>query len=483
MRTVRTRIIATVGPACEAPSALVDVIRAGADVMRINASHVLPDEIAPWVRRIRSAAKTAGRTIAALVDLPGTKIRVGDLGPEGGVELATGDRIRVVRGRRGGGRDRLPVDPLPWLSRLTPGTRVLLADGQLELKVVGGDPRGLDAIVTVGGRLLAGKGVHVPGARFPTRVPTAEDLTLLEAAVAADADAIALSFVRDAADVDRARAHLDRLGRPDLPLVAKIEREDAVEAIDEILERANVAIVARGDLGVDVGPERVPSLQRRILAAARRHGRPAYVATEMLESMIERSRPTRAEASDVAGAVFDGADGVMLSAETAIGRHPALAVRTMDRILAAAEGDPHAPYADTPGFVPPDRSAGRPDRQVVRAAVGLAAAVGAAAIVVLTREGASAFRLSKERPRTPIVAYAPRDAVMRRLSLAWGVVARRLPGGRTSDARIDAVAERLRRDEGLASDATVVVVMGGPTDPAGTTTSIKLLRLDDRPRS
>jgi pyruvate kinase len=477
MRHVRTKILATVGPACASPEILAELIEAGADVFRINGAHVPLEEIAPWVRRIRRAARSAGRTVATLVDVPGTKIRVGRFAGGPGIDLVEGTRVRVVRGRTGGSPERIPVDPMPWLDLLERGARILLADGQIELvaqRVVDGE---VEAEVVTGGRLLAGKGADFPGARLPTRVPTARDRALIEAAVAGDADAIALSFVRNGADIARARRVIERAGRPDLAVVAKIEREDALEDLDDILVRSNMAIVARGDLGVDVGPERVPSLQRRILDACRRHGRPAYVATEMLESMIERSRPTRAEASDVAGAVFDGADGVMLSAETAVGRHPALVVRTMDRILAAAEADPHAPYALEPNFEPPVASVVRRDQHVVRAAVALAASVQAAAIVVFTREGASALRMSKERARAPVLAYAPYPAVTRRLAMAWGVRPRRLPGGRTTDARIEGVTRRLREEEGLPAGAAVVLVMGGAHDPAGTTSLIKLLRL------
>ncbi|MCB9825010.1 MAG: pyruvate kinase [Planctomycetes bacterium] len=477
MRLVRTKIIATVGPASRDPEILTELIREGVDVFRVNAAHTPAEELAPWVRRIRRAAKTAGRTVATLVDLPGTKVRVGSLGSLGGIDLVEGQRVEIVRGSSGGNARRIPVSPMPWLDHLARGSRVLLADGQIELSVVGSTDDGVNAEVVQGGHLLAGKGADFPGARLPTRVPTARDVKLLEAAFAADADAIALSFVRNGKDVERARKHLGRLGNRDFDIVSKIEREDAVEDLDDILVRSNQAIVARGDLGVDVGPERVPSLQRQILEACRRHGRPGYIATEMLETMIERSRPTRAEASDVAGSVFEGADGVMLSAETAVGKHPVLAVRTMDRILAAAEADPSAPYALEPGFVPPDATVHRRDQHVVRAAVVLASQVQAAAIVVFTREGASALRMSKERPRAPILAYAPYPHIVRRLALAWGVRPRRLPTGRNTDARVEAVAKRLRDEEGLPPGSAVVLVMGGATDPVGTTTMIKLLRL------
>jgi pyruvate kinase len=227
-------------------------------------------------------------------------------------------------------------------------------------------------------------------------------------------------------------------------------------------------------MGLEYGPEEVPGLQKRILDAALRHGRIAITATQMLETMTTAMRPTRAEASDVANAVFDGSDAVMLSAETAVGLHPALVVSTMDRILRAAEADPHCPYAGDPRHPAPDADARRPDRLIVRAAVKLAQEAGVAAVVVFTRGGHSARRLAKERPRAPIYAFAPDEAVARGLLLSWGVLPRRLPAGRSTDAVVAAVLRRLRAEEHVPRGSRVVLVVGGGTDPAGTTTLVRL---------
>ena len=477
MEDLRTTIVATVGPACSRVEDLRALITAGADVLRINGSHTPLDEIGPWIRRIRRAANSVGSEVAALIDLPGTKVRVSSFAQGGSIRLEEGQRVSLVNKRSGGTSEVISIWPMPFLDQVQVGSRVLLADGRLELSVRDVTSSALDADVVTGGDLLAGKGVDFPGARLPTKVPTTRDRKIAGTALAAGADWVALSFVRDLSDVLRMQRWNERNGFEHTPVAAKIEREDAVEALDGILSKANCALVARGDLGVDVPPERVPSLQRRILDACRRRGRPSIVATEMLESMVERARPTRAEASDVAGAVYQGADGVMLSAETAVGKHPALAVATMARIVRVAESDEVTPYAGSPTFRSPALTPDRPDQQVVHAAVELAASVEADAIVVFTREGASAVRLSKERPRMPILAYAPDSVVTRRLAFAWGVKARRLPAGRTTDAIERNLRRRLRDTEGFPPGARVVLVMGGANDPSGTTSLIKLLHL------
>ena len=382
------------------------MVRAGADVFRVNGAHVSLEDIAPWVARIRRAGERVGVPVGVLVDLPGTKIRVGRFRQGETVELTPGDSVKLFNGRAGGTPNRLPIRQLRHIEAIRPGQPVWLADGQLRLRIKRRIDKELVAVVESGGTLHEGKGVDFPGAHLPTKVPTTRDRRIAEAALEAGADMLALSFVRNVQDVERLKRFLKRSGTPDLPVAVKIEREDAIDALDSILTRADIVLVARGDLGVDVGPERVPSFQRRILQAAARHGRPAIVATEMLETMVTNARPTRAEASDVANAVFERADGVMLSAESAVGHDPALAVRTMNRIVAAAEADPSAPYAGLPGFQPPRSIPGRPDQHVVHAGVRLADVTDASAIVVFTRSGMSAVRVSKERPRAPIYAFA-----------------------------------------------------------------------------
>lgn len=476
MTDPRTKIIATVGPACADETTLAQLIAGGADVFRVNGAHAKPEELPLWVEMVRNASRRARRPASVLVDLPGTKLRTGKF-KGGGITLAPGDKVALVPGRGGGDRRTIPIRSLSVFTGVKKGGQVLLADGQIRLTVTRVAEKRVSATVVDGGELVAGKGVDFPGARLATTVPTRQDRQLAKAAVAAGADCLALSFVREASDVVRLRRLLAKERAEHLPIVVKIEREDAVDGLDAILRKANGVMVARGDLGVDVGPERVPTLQKRIIEMATQYGRPVAVATEMLESMVANSRPTRAEAGDVANAVFEGADGVMLSAETAIGENPVLVVRTMARILAAAERDRHAPYAGSAHFQSPESVRGRPDQHVVHAAVYLAEETKADAIVVFTRTGASAFRLSKERPRAPVFAYTPTEEVCRRLTLAWGVKPRYLPMAEHTDATVARVSEQLRRHEKFPAGSRAVLVMGAARDPAGTTTMIQLLRL------
>lgn len=332
-----------------------------------------------------------------------------------------------------GDRERVPLREMHWFADVVPGGQVVIGDGAARLEIVSASASGLElkAVDEVG--IREGVGVQFPGLALPTSVPTRRDRDLLRAAVEAGADMVSQSFVRTPDDVARVRDLVREHGGRRTLVVAKIERVDAVVAADAILAQADGALLGRGDLGIDAGVEAVPSLQKRVLEAGRRTGRPVVIATEMLESMVESRRPTRAEASDVAGAVYEGADGVMLSAETAIGRHPAHVVATMAGILAAAEADPAAPYAGRPGWPTLPSRSGRPDQHVVRAAVGLARETGARAILVFTRTGASAIRLSKERPEAHIHAFARDEATCRRLTFAWGVRPTELPDCQGTD--------------------------------------------------
>lgn len=475
MSRARTRIVATLGPASTDVATLAALAAGGADVFRLNGAHVRAEHLRGWVRRVRRAAREAGREVAVMVDLPGVKMRVGRFHEGDAIELEPGARVTFAAGRGGGDPRRLPVHPWPDPRGIRKGATVLLDDGRLRLRVL--RRRGEEIVATVeeGGLLRAGKGVAFPGVPLGLDVPTRRDLALARAALDAGADWLALSFVRSGDDLRRLRRALRRAGAPTMPVAAKVERQEAIAGLDGILQTTEAVIVARGDLGVDVGGENVPALQKHIVSASHHAGVPVVIATEMLDSMTTRVRPSRAEVSDVAGAVFEGADGVLLSGETAVGEHPALAVETLDRILATSEGDPHAPYADSPHWRPPASPAGRPDQHVVHAAVELAGTTDARAIVVFTRSGQSAVRISKERPRAAIHAFGPSAAVCRRLTLAWGVTARRMPAGDGTDAIVQAVTRRLRAEGALASGDRAVLVMGGAKDPAGATTLIKLL--------
>lgn len=473
----RAKIVATLGPASRPPAVLEALARAGADVFRINGAHTPPDAVRAVVRDVRRVERRIGRPLGVLLDLPGVKIRIGRL--DGGpLELVTGSRVRLVPAAGGGPGDPPTIPVSTGLARaLAPGHEVLLADGGIALRVLRREGRGALARVEAGGELRARVGIHVRGLSHQGAVVTALDRRLAVAGVDGGVDALAVSFVRAPSDLRAVRRTLATAGRRAPLLISKIERREAVERLDDLLDASDGVMVARGDLGLEYGPETLPGLQKKILDAALAHGRLAIVATQMLESMTAAVRPTRAEATDVANAVFDGADAVMLSGETAVGAHPVLVVETMDRIVLAAEGDSHCPFAGDRRHPGPVADPTRPDRLVVRAAVRLAMDAAADAIVVFTRGGQSARRLAKERPRSPIYAYADDEHVRRGLVLSWGVRPRHLVTARSTDATMLAVANDLRRRAGLRPGARVVLVMGGADDPTGATSIIKLLTL------
>jgi pyruvate kinase len=478
MDETRAKIVVTIGPASRAPGVLRDLLAAGADAFRVNGAHAPPESLAGLVRDLRRAARGLRREVAVLLDLPGVKVRIGRL-PGGSLEVTRGEELRLVPGARPHGASlplALPV-PRAVLAGLSVGAEILLADGNVVLEALAVGKEGATCRVSAGGVLRDRTGIHVRGARHQGAVLLAADYRLAEAGVAAGVDAIAISFVRGPEDVRRLRRHLEarRLRMP--VLVAKIERREAVDGLDAVLDAVDGIMVARGDLGLEYGPELVPGLQKRILEGAARRGRFAITATQMLETMTTATRPTRAEASDVANAVFDGSDAVMLSGETAVGTHPALVVATMSRILAAAEADPHCPYAGDPRHVFPVASPSRPDRLVVRSAVRLAQDAEAAAVVVFTRGGQSARRLAKERPRAPIYAFAYDPDVLRGLLLSWGVRPRRLTEGAARGRVVAAVRGSLRRDGVLRPGDRAVLVMGAKDDPTDMTTLIRLMTL------
>ena len=471
----RTTIACTVGPACASPAVLRAMIENGAGLFRVNGVMAGEAGIAPWVERVRDASAQVGVVTGVLLDLPGPKIRVGAVAGEGRFEIRPGMELVVDAQPAPSRGDRIPVRSVQALADLEPGAAIVLGDGRERLEVVRAEAQGIRVRVVDGGEVHTGMGIHFPGYALPTAVPTREDRSLLAAGIAAGVDMVAQSFLRNEDDLARLKEALIDLRARHVLAVAKIERQEAVDRLDRIVERADALIVARGDLALHVGVERVPSVQRRVLEAGRRAARPVIIATEMLDSMTHGQRPTRAEASDVAGAVFEAADGVMLSGETAVGEHPALVVATMARILRAAEADPTAPHAGDELLRPLDHKPGRPDQHVVRAAVDLARDTAASAILVFTREGSSAVRLSKERPLARIHAFTRHEAVARRLAVAWGVECGLLDGGVDKDEILERVLAQLRDRGALAPGDRAVLVMGSPRDPVGATSLIQLV--------
>jgi pyruvate kinase len=413
----RTKIVATVGPATRSVDRLAELIGAGADVLRLNFSHGSPAEHAENVAMAREAAQAASREVGLLGDLPGPKLRVDEV--EGGaVELTEGSELTLTIREGIGGSDHLSVswDGLP--SVVHDADVVYLADGRVRLRVLGATSEEIRCTVEVGGRVASHQGLNLPGTE--TALPSAgrADLDWIDFSVQQGIDLLAVSFVRRAEDLQAVERRI-RVAGADIPLVAKIEKPQAAENAEAVIRAAFGGImVARGDLGIELPIERVPIVQKRLLSLAGRHSRPSITATQMLASMVTSSRPTRAEVSDVANAIYEGTDAVMLSEETAVGEHPAEAVRVMDRI--ARETEPDLPYGDwvfSRVATEPSDVAG----SVARAAVGSTYTLGLAALVVPTRSGRTARLVSAHRPRVPVLAVSPRIETVRRLRLLFGV--------------------------------------------------------------
>jgi pyruvate kinase len=471
----RAKIVATLGPSSSDPATIQKLIEHGIDIARLNFSHGKREDHAETIDRIRAASR-GYKPVAVLQDLQGPKIRTGPLkAGKVGVELERGSEITISTEAEFPGDEHLVSTTYPHLAQdVRPDDRLLVDDGLLELRVLDSDGVRARCEVIEGGVLKEHKGINLPGVALRAEALSEKDRRDLAFGLAHGVDYVALSFVRSAEDVKLCRAEMERTGRV-VPIVAKIEKPEAITQLDAIIEAADGVMVARGDLGVEIQPERVPALQRTILAKGSAAGKPVIIATQMLESMIDHPRPTRAEASDVANAIWGGADAVMLSGESASGRYPVLAVQMMDRIVRAAEA-----HRDANGS---QREPTPPAQEVpdVVAAAACRAAVqsGAVAICCFTLSGATARLLAQFRPPVPIIGFSPDQAIRRRLALYWGVIPRIMEPVRNSDLMSQMVSERLVAD-GLAKPGErVVLVFGSPLGISGMTNS---LRLHDIPR-
>jgi pyruvate kinase len=448
-----TKLVCTLGPASE--ELVGDLVAAGMDVARINCSHGDREDHDRLLASVRAAADQAGRAVGVMADLSGPKVRLGDL-RDGAITLETGSRFELRADRDGQGDTSGAPTTHPGLGEdLEPGDRVLLSDGAVELRVVDRTPGAVVTEAIRGGTVRSRAGVNVPSERLSMPAISEKDERDLRWALDAGVDMVAQSFVRRAVDV---RALAGLLEEPTPVLVAKLETLPAVEDARNILEAADAAVVARGDLGVEAPLEEIPVLQKRLVALANDAARPVVVATQMLESMTAAPRPTRAETQDVAQAVFDGADAVLLSAETAIGEYPVDAARTAARILETAE---------TAGseFLPADREPGTLDLEelpLARAAAVLATRGGAAAVACFTRSGLTARLLSAARPRVPIHAFSPDPRAVGRMTLFHGVSPRPCEPPEDTDAMIAMMDRILRQADAVPSGSTVVMVASSP---------------------
>ena len=467
----RTKIVCTLGPASSDPGTIRELVDAGMDVARLNFSHGDHETHRRLAERVRAAAREANREVAILQDLAGPKIRLGEL-PAAGVTLAAGDEVVLV-GADDARRGALPVSYRRLADDVADGDPILLADGLLELEVTevaGGEVR---CRVVTGGTVTSHKGVNLPGTRLRVPSVTDKDRADLELGLELGVDLVALSFVRHEDDLAPVRARLDEQERPPL-LIAKIEKPQAVERFAQILEHVDGVMVARGDLGVEMPVEQIPWIQKQLIGEARRAGRPVITATQMLRSMVDSPRPTRAEATDVANAVLDGTDAVMLSEESAVGRYPAAAVATLDRLARATE--PHLEHerllAEPPAARVP-ATAGA----ITRAACQLARDVDAAAIVAATTSGSTARLVARLRPPVPVVALTTSPATAAQLALSFGVVPGHVPALQQAD-RIFEVAVSWCREHGLAAAGDRIVVTAGlPLQVPGTTDLVRVLEL------
>jgi pyruvate kinase len=464
----RTKIVATIGPASRDPEVLVRLVEAGMDVARLNFSHGSAEEHEETAQRVREAAGRAGRQVAILQDLPGPKLRIGTL--RGGIaELKPGDGITFTCGSDGaeGDSSHMHISWAGLAGAVTSDEVMYLADGAVRLRVTGARPQAseFDAVVEVGGAVASRQGLNIPGEVTELPSVPAEDLEHLAVGERIGVDLVALSFVRRADEITELRKHTR------LPLIAKIEKPQAVDRIEEIVHAADCVMVARGDLGIELRIEDVPLVQKRVIACAGSMARPVITATQMLDSMVASSRPTRAEVADVANAILDGTDAVMLSQETAVGNYPVEAVAMMASI--AERTEPTAPYA-TWNESRVKRDQRDPAYTIAFLACRAADELGLAALVCPTLSGRSVRLISAHRPTVPIYALSPGRETVRRCSLMWGVQAASLPRYEVTEELINASARRVVELGWVKKGQRIGVTAGLPSGRPGTTSLVQV---------
>ena len=465
----RAKIVCTLGPATSSPAQVAALVAAGLDVARLNMSHGDHDAHRSAYDAVRAACDASGRSVGVLVDLQGPKIRLGRFAA-GPVMLAAGQEFTITGEDVPGDQGEVSVSYRGLAGDVRPGTQLLVDDGRVVLEVTAVQGPRVRTRVLVGGPVSDHKGLNLPGVRVSVPALASKDADDLRWALGLRADMIALSFVQGPEDAEPPRKIMDEMGVR-LPLIAKVEKPQAVAALDEVVAAFDGIMVARGDLGVEFPLEQVPLVQKRAIRLARQAAKPVIVATQMLESMISAPRPTRAEASDVANAVLDGADALMLSAETSVGAYPAEAVATMARIIAAAEQD--WPFASPDG--PPQTTGGA----IARAAAEVGAAVGARALVAFTMTGDTARRLARCRSPIPLLAFTTESATRSQLALTWGAEPFLVPPVAHTDDMVRQVDAALRDIGRCAEGDLVVIVAGSPPGTPGRTNALRVHRIGD----
>lgn len=470
--TRRAKIVCTLGPATSSEEAIAALLDAGMNVARMNFSHGDYADHEVIYHRLRNAAKEAGKALAIMADLQGPKIRLGRFS-DGPHDWNTGDTVTITVEDVVGTKDRVSTTYKGLARDARPGDRLLIDDGKVGLVVtaVAGDD--VTCSVTEGGPVSNNKGISLPGMNVSVPAMSEKDVADLKFALSLGVDVVALSFVRSPTDVDLVRDVMDEVGAERRPVIAKLEKPEAVANLEAIVRAFDGIMVARGDLGVELPLQQVPLVQKRAVQVARENARPVIVATQMLDSMIEHSRPTRAEASDVANAILDGADAVMLSGETSVGKYPIIAVKTMARIIEAVETESVA----APALTHTPRTRGG---VLSFAARDIAERIGAKAVIAFTFTGDTVRRMARLHTGLPVLAFTPKEEVRNQLALTWGVQTFVTPEVDTTDEMVEQVDQAILEIPGFESGDTVVIVAGAPPNTSGSTNLIRVHRLSHK---
>ncbi len=466
------KIIATLGPASDTPDLIQKLFLAGADVFRLNFSHGTHDEHRKRIEFIRKLETLTNRPVGVLVDLQGPKLRLGEF-ENHSVMLSPPQEFRLDLSEEPGTTERAPLPHKEIFAALKPGTTLLLDDGKVRLRTVASGPDFADTVVQIGGRVSDHKGVNVPEVVLPLSPLTEKDHVDLEAALEIGVDWVAGSFIQQPENVQELR---DAVGDR-AAIMSKLEKPAAIEQLEEIVALSDGIMVARGDLGVELPPEQVPPMQKRIVRACRQAGKPVIVATQMLESMVNAPLPTRAEASDVAGAIYDGADAVMLSAETAVGSYPAEAVSIMDRIVARVERDPYYRTVIDANQPPPQPTTADAICDAMR---GIAHTLPIAVIVTFTSSGSTSLRAARERPEAPIVCLTPNFHTARLLTLVWGIHAVQSDDVKHVQEMVENACRIALRDGFAVDGQPIAIIAGMPFGISGTTNLLRIAWVDER---
>ena len=462
MERRRTKIVCTIGPACR--GFLREMVEAGMDVARLNFSHGTHSQHQEDIKRIREISVQLDKPISIMQDLPGPKLRVGEIEP---MELKEGGEV-ILSAR--GGEEIIPIPYQELVEDTRVGEPIFMDDGKIQLRVIGKEDGKLRCEVLEGGMLSSHKGINLPETTLSLPSVTEEDLTHLRLGIDEGVDYVAVSFVRNAQDIERVKREIRKMGA-DTPVIAKIEKKEALKAIDEIIKAADGVMVARGDLGVEVSIEEVAIVQKMVIDKCNFEGKPVITATQMLESMVENQRPTRAEVTDVSNAIFDGTDAVMLSEETAMGKHPVEAVAMMSKIASRTEASLNYKQILLSKLNYRDETIAD---SIAHATCQIAEELQVKGIVVSTNSGSTALRVSRYRPPAPILAITPREEIWRRSNLIWGVYPYRVGGIKDTDDMM-AQAERMGLESGLFQRGDKVVITAGvPFGLPGTTNLLKV---------